>query len=81
MTGSAYHAMTLTPRATAIRVGGLEEGSGAISFRSGAGGSLQKHLYIRKSSFLESQKQLQKQSQKEPTNTCFFNFFKASKKL
>ena len=32
MTGSAYHAMTLSPRATAIKVGGLEEGSGAIFY-------------------------------------------------
>ena len=44
---------------------------------------VQKHIYIyiRKSSFLEFQKQLQKHPQKEPKNICFFNFFKASKKL
>ena len=30
----------------AIRVGGLEEGKCEISSRSGAGGSLQKHVYI-----------------------------------
>ena len=42
---------------------------------------VQKHIYIRKSSFLESQKQPQKQLQKEPKNSCLFDFFRASKKL